>query len=94
MVESALEKLRAVELDKGTALVLDLFGNVSFRFEQFDGSSSLPLKSQSGYHLPGEIIACGDSFFAKIVDIVMPLLTVLPGLMQVLVHRLLHGPPA
>jgi hypothetical protein len=39
-----------------TAFVFDIFGNGSVRFEQFDGTYSLPFKSHGTYHLGGKVV--------------------------------------
>jgi hypothetical protein len=42
---------------------MELFGNSTFRYRQFDGMIALPYKSQKGYHLPGKIrVSDNDSF--------------------------------
>ncbi len=57
IVEMA-EKLKNIECNETSMLVFDLFGNSSFRFEQFDGSFSMPFKQAGRYHLAGKIAAC------------------------------------
>jgi hypothetical protein len=40
-IESLAEKLKNIDCNEQSTLVFDLFGNFSFRFEQFDGSLSM-----------------------------------------------------
>jgi hypothetical protein len=54
--------------------VFDLFGNTSVRYEQFDGSTSLPFLSQGKYHLGGKIIVSPPDIFKKTVECVWPIL--------------------
>jgi hypothetical protein len=54
--------------------VFDLFGNTSVRYEQFDGSTSLPFLSQGKYHLGGKIVISPPEIFKKTVDCVWPIL--------------------
>jgi hypothetical protein len=49
-------------------LVLDLYGNLSCRFEQFDGSISLPYKSKGRYHFAGNIVTCPLTSFKKVLE--------------------------
>jgi hypothetical protein len=84
-VAALLQKLESLPVGRETALVLDLFGNSTCRFVQFDGSSSLPIKTGGGYHLLGDVVVCNEANFDKIVDILNPLLTVLPGLLRIIV---------
>jgi hypothetical protein len=54
--------------------VFNLFGNTSVRYEQFDGSTSLPFLSQGKYHLEGKIVVSPPNIFKKTVDCVWPIL--------------------
>jgi hypothetical protein len=54
--------------------VFDLFGNTSVRYEQFDGSTSLPFLSQGKYHLGGNIVVSPPDIFKKTVDCLWPIL--------------------
>jgi hypothetical protein len=49
-------------------LVLDLYGNLAYRFEQFDGSISLPYKSKGRYHFAGNIVTCPLTSFKKVLE--------------------------
>ncbi len=44
------------------------------RYEQFDGSTSLPFLSQGKYHLGGKIVVSPPDIFKKTVDCVWPIL--------------------
>ncbi len=49
-------------------LIMDLYGNLAYRFEQFDGSLSLPFKSNGRYHLAGNIVVCSNTIFKRMLD--------------------------
>jgi hypothetical protein len=66
--------VRAYEAEKVSAFVFDLFGNTSVRFEQFDGSTSLPFKSQGKFHLGGNVVVSPPETFKKTVASVIPVL--------------------
>jgi hypothetical protein len=56
------------------AFVFDLFGNTTVRYEQFDGSTSLPFLSQGKFHLGGRVVVSPPDIFKKTVDCVWPIL--------------------
>ncbi len=56
------EKLSTVVIGKKDNIILDLYGNLSYRFEQFDGTQSLPYKSA------GDVVACPLATLKKILD--------------------------
>jgi hypothetical protein len=41
--------------------------------DQEDGTLALPLKTSTGYHLPGRITVCDDKVFKVLVESVLPL---------------------
>jgi hypothetical protein len=57
-----------------TAFVFDILGNMSVRFEQFDGSTALPYKSDGRFHLGGKIVISSPDIFSKTIDAIMPIL--------------------
>jgi lysophospholipase L1-like esterase len=68
------ERVRALSADRNSAFVFDLLGNTSVRFEQFDGSTSLPFKSQGKFHLGGDVVVCSTDLFKKTVAGILPIL--------------------
>jgi hypothetical protein len=57
--------VRAHVAQQANAFVFDLLGNSSVRFEQFDGSTSLPFKSQGRFHLGGKVVVSPPDIFKK-----------------------------
>jgi hypothetical protein len=74
-IDGLTEKLDGIHCNEYTTLVFDLFGNSSFRFEQFDGSLSMPFKSSGRYHMAGKIVPCPLPRFRRILDSTSALLT-------------------
>jgi hypothetical protein len=68
--------LKAVEEKTKTssAFVFDLFGNSSVRFEQYDGTTSLPFKSNGKFHLAGKVTTTSPEIFKKVVQAVSPII--------------------
>jgi hypothetical protein len=66
-----LINLRTQETD---AFVFDLLGNSSVRFEQADGTTALPFKSNGRYHLGGDVVVTPPDIFSEVVKRVIPLL--------------------
>ncbi len=56
------------------AFVFDLLGNSSIRFEQFDGTSSLPFFSNGKHHLGGRVLVTPPDVFKKLVENVIPVI--------------------
>jgi hypothetical protein len=54
--------------------VFDLLGNSSVRFEQFDGTTSLPFKSNGRFHLGGKVTVTSADVLKKVVHNVIPVL--------------------
>jgi hypothetical protein len=67
------EKIKATAIKGLKGIVLDLFGNIVLRFEQFDGSTALPYKSNGSFHLGGKVVCCNTEQFKKIVVSVSPI---------------------
>jgi hypothetical protein len=74
-VESLSEKLKKMDCNEQSTLVFDLFGNSSFRFEQFDGSLSMPFKQSGTHHLAGKIVTCPHPVYKRILEGTADLLT-------------------
>ena len=72
-VRELVDRIRTMRPGSNTAIVLDLFGNSSFRATLFDGSTSLPIKGRGGHHLPGDVGVCGDEIFSKLVETCLPI---------------------
>jgi hypothetical protein len=68
------ENVRTQVDQHASAFVFDLLGNSSVRFEQYDGSLSLPFKSQGRFHLGGKIVASPPDVFKKTVAAIIPIL--------------------
>jgi lysophospholipase L1-like esterase len=56
------------------AFVFDLLGNSSIRFEQADGTTALPFKSNGRYHLGGDVVVTPPDIFTELVKRIIPLL--------------------
>jgi hypothetical protein len=69
-----LEHVRVLSADRNSAFIFDFLGNTSVRYEQFDGSTSLLLKSQGKFHLGGDVVVCSTDLFQKTVMAILPIL--------------------
>jgi hypothetical protein len=68
------DSVRAYEAEKVSTFVFDLLGNLSVRFKQFDGSTSLPFKSQGKFHLGGNVVVSPPDIFKKTIAAVIPII--------------------
>ena len=87
--EATLAKLRnklsELAIDSGTAMVFDLFGSTSFRFEQPDGTMAVPIMLAGRYHLLGNVGTISDDNFKAVIRKVMGVLDHFPALPKVIV---------
>jgi hypothetical protein len=72
-VSKMLAELETKSLDAG-AFVFDLLSNSTLRFEQFDGTMSLPFKSNGKFHYGGKVLLVSNDVFKKLVVSIMPIL--------------------
>ncbi len=67
-VKKICDKIDNLEGTGNKMFVFDLFCNSVFRYEQFDGSTSLPFKSGGKFHLDGKVVVSSPQQFKKIAD--------------------------
>jgi hypothetical protein len=71
-----IEKLRKTIETKSVdaaGFVFDILGNSSVRYEQFDGTTSLPFRSDGKYHLGGKVVTTTSEVFKRVVNNVIPI---------------------
>jgi hypothetical protein len=73
-VSDLIEKIKNANIPPGSGILLDLFSNSTYRYEQFDGTLALPFKEGGKYHMAGDITVCSDSNFKRIVGALAPIL--------------------
>jgi hypothetical protein len=57
-----------------TAFVFDLLWNSSLRFEQCEGTTALPFKSNGRFHFGGRVVTTPPDVFKKLVDNIVPII--------------------
>jgi hypothetical protein len=67
-IEEMHSKLAEVKCSDTDTIVFDLFGNTTYRFEQFDGTLSMPYRVNGRYHLAGNIVTCEAKNFTKTME--------------------------
>jgi hypothetical protein len=72
-IAALINELKKLNLPPGFGVVMDLLGNATFRFEQFDGSTALPYKDLKGWHYAGRITVCPESNFKQILTALTPI---------------------
>ena len=70
------------------AVILDLFGNSAYRYEQQDGNLALPCKISGKHHLPGNISIIGDRAITSLISSARPLLDLMPKSTKVILPAL------
>jgi hypothetical protein len=84
-VDILADKIRKENIGPDTVIILELFGNSTFRYRQFDGTMALPFKSGHGYHLEGEVGVCDDATFVKLCGATKPVLDACGPAIKILV---------
>jgi hypothetical protein len=87
-VGEVLGQLRGTTVPVNAAVVIDMLGNSSSRWEQEDGTLATAVKMGSGYHMPGEVTVCNDETFKKLIGIVAPVLSFSAGLSKIVIPPL------
>jgi hypothetical protein len=72
-IASVCEKISSLIRVEKPMFVMDLFGNSTFRCEQFDSSVSLPYKSGGKYHLEGNFVVSTPQQFKKMAERIVPI---------------------
>jgi hypothetical protein len=82
-VGEVLNQLRGTTVPVNAAVVLDMLGNSSARWEQEDGTLATAVKLGSDYHMPGAVTVCNDETFKKLISIVIPVFSFSAGLNKI-----------
>jgi hypothetical protein len=69
-----IKKLSELRLEPGFSVIFDLVGNCTYRYQQFDGTQSLPFKEGGRYHFAGPVSVCNDDTFRRIIKMLGPVL--------------------
>jgi hypothetical protein len=71
-VKKMKEKIETIAANSA-GIVFDILGNSSVRYEQFDGNTALPFRSNGRFHLGGKVVTTPRDIFKKTVENVIPL---------------------
>jgi hypothetical protein len=87
-INALIETMTSLQIEPGFGIVFDLFGNCSYRYENFDGTQSLPFKEGGKYHMAGPVTVCSDDIFKRIVRTLAPVLLSAQPAIKVLIPPL------
>jgi hypothetical protein len=62
------ESIRKLPPDFNQPVILDVLGNVTYRYEQLDGTMAMPYKVGGKFHLEGKVCVCGNSILAELIN--------------------------
>jgi hypothetical protein len=65
-IDYLIASLNTIWPDNNTTVILELFGNSTFRYRQFDGTMALPFKVNGGYHMEGDVGVCDKETFLRL----------------------------
>ncbi len=68
------DQLKGISVPAAVVVVMDLFGNNSFRWEEEDGTPVMPVRDGGTYHMNGQVTVCTDDTVKKLLNIVMPVI--------------------
>ena len=71
-IEELSEQLTGLGAAPGAAVVFDVLGNFTYRYEQEDGGMSLPVPIQGGHHLLGKVGVCTDVMLKSLISKLIP----------------------
>jgi hypothetical protein len=71
-IDYLASKLNTIVPEKNSIVILELFGNSTYRYRQFDGTMALPFKYNNGYHLEGDVGVCDDASFTRLCTMLDP----------------------
>ena len=83
-VAALLDKVTQLGDTSDTATVCDLLSNVSFRYEDEDGNTSVPYKVHGHYHMAGKVTTASQETLQTSLKKVLPVLRKLKGLKVIL----------
>jgi hypothetical protein len=78
-VRSLVSDLQDMELKPNMGFVMDTLGNTSHRYEQLDGSLSLPFKVGGNYHMGGEVKVSSWETTRNVITKLKPIMEIIPG---------------
>ncbi len=73
------EKIREISDNANIPVILDVLGNISFRYEQLDGNLALPFKFGGKYHFWGKVQVCTHAALSSTIRSLKPVLDAIPG---------------
>jgi len=88
------QDLVALDPAPNCILISDMLSNVTFCFEQLNGSLALPVKSGGTYHLYGKVTVSSKDSVHNVLEKLLPVFKTVPGLKICLppLPRYLHNP--
>jgi len=93
-ISKLLTEVKTLDPNGNSMFICDLMSNVTFCFEQVNGSLALPIKMGGTYHMFGKVtVSCRDSV-QNVLEKLTPVFKAVPGLKIVLppLPRYLHNP--
>jgi hypothetical protein len=87
-VEALRNEISALSNMEDAAIIFDLFGNSSYRFQHVDGTLVLPIRVGGGYHLLGEVHMVSDTGISELISMVLPLFIAACALLTVIMPPL------
>jgi hypothetical protein len=72
-IDALIAEMSKMKIPLGFGVIMDLLGNATYWFEQFDGSAAMPFKEGYKYHFAGKITVCPLVNFKYILNLLSPI---------------------
>ena len=73
------EKIAEIPDNLNIPIIMDLLGNIAFRYEQVDGNLALPFKYGGKYHFGGKVLVCPNAILRNTIRTLKPVFDVIKG---------------
>jgi hypothetical protein len=73
------EKIAEIPDNLNIPIIMDLLGNIAFRYEQVDGNLALPFKYGGKYHFGGKVLVCSNAILRNTIRTLKPVFDVIKG---------------
>jgi len=72
-ITALADSIRKLPPDFNQPVILDVLGNVTYRYQQLDGTMAMPYKAGGKFHLEGKVCVCGNSTLQELIKKLKPI---------------------
>jgi len=79
-IKKLVDKISKLGNLANTTAICDMLSNVTYRFEQFDGTLCLSVNLDGKWHMPGKVTTCPKEAVKHMLNQLKPIFDLLPGM--------------